>query len=161
MVYTNPQTGLTYTVARVRQSKDLRIVDNGDGRLTLTDLNTGSLWAYGSDRELLGRQKGADPGDLPGLLAHVGPHVAARQPTLQPARRPPKTMVRPTWCALPRRPHRERPDLPIRTISATASHRSMCRHEGRVRRSPLNWVDESSGRLTEPLGDAHGKVHVR
>jgi hypothetical protein len=35
MVYTNPQTGLTYTVVRVRQSKDLRIVDNGDGTLTL------------------------------------------------------------------------------------------------------------------------------
>jgi hypothetical protein len=34
MVYTNPQTGLTYTVVRVRQSKDLRIVDNGDGTLT-------------------------------------------------------------------------------------------------------------------------------
>jgi hypothetical protein len=58
LVYTNPQTGLTYTVVRVRQSKDLRIVDNGDGTLTLTGLNTGSLWAYGPDGELLGRQNG-------------------------------------------------------------------------------------------------------
>jgi hypothetical protein len=58
MVYTNPQTGLTYTVVRVRQSKDLRIVDNGDGTLTLTGLNTGSLWAYGPDGRLLGRQDG-------------------------------------------------------------------------------------------------------
>jgi hypothetical protein len=58
MVYTNPQTGLTYTVVRVRQSKDLKIVDNGDGTLTLTGLNTGSLWAYGPDGQLLGRQNG-------------------------------------------------------------------------------------------------------
>jgi hypothetical protein len=58
LVYTNPQTRLTYTVVRVRQSKDLRILDNGDGTLTLTGLNTGSLWAYGPDGELLGRQNG-------------------------------------------------------------------------------------------------------
>ena len=58
LVYTNPQTGLTYTVVRVRQSKDLRIVDNGDGTLTLTGLNTGSLFAYGPDGDLLGRQNG-------------------------------------------------------------------------------------------------------
>jgi hypothetical protein len=58
MIYTNPQTGLTYTVVRVRQSKDLKIVDNGDGTLTLTGLNTGSLWAYGPDGQLLGRQNG-------------------------------------------------------------------------------------------------------
>jgi hypothetical protein len=58
MVYTNPETGLTYTVVRVRQSKDLRIVDNGDGTLTLIGLNTGSLWAYGPDGVLLGRQNG-------------------------------------------------------------------------------------------------------
>ena len=43
---------------RVRQSKDLSIVDNGDGTLTLTGLNTGSLWAYGPDGQLLGRQNG-------------------------------------------------------------------------------------------------------
>jgi hypothetical protein len=58
LVYTNPQTGLTYTVVRVRQSKDLKIVDNGDGTLTLTGLNSGSLFAYGPDGELLGRQNG-------------------------------------------------------------------------------------------------------
>ena len=49
LIYTNPETGLTYTVVRVRQSKDLRIVDNSDGTLTLTGLNTGSLFAYGPD----------------------------------------------------------------------------------------------------------------
>jgi hypothetical protein len=27
--------------------------------------------------------------------------------------------------------------------------------------SPLSWVDERSGRLTEPLCDAHREVHVR
>ena len=58
LVYTNPQTELTYTVVRVRQTKDLRLVDNGDGTLTLTGLTTGSLWAYGPDGELLGRQNG-------------------------------------------------------------------------------------------------------
>lgn len=58
LVYTNPETGLTYTVVRVRQSKDLTIVDNHDGTLTLTGMSTGSLWAYGPDGELLGRQDG-------------------------------------------------------------------------------------------------------
>ena len=58
LIYTNPITGLTYTVVRVRQSKDLRIEDHGDGTLTLTGLNTGSLWAYGPDGELLGSQHG-------------------------------------------------------------------------------------------------------
>lgn len=58
LVHTNPQTGLTYTVVRVRQSKDLSIVDDGDGTLTLTGLNTRSLWAYGPDGQLLGRQNG-------------------------------------------------------------------------------------------------------
>jgi len=58
LVYTNPQTELTYTVVRVRQTKDLRLVDNGDGTLTLTGLNSGSLFAYGPDGELLGRQNG-------------------------------------------------------------------------------------------------------
>ena len=58
LIYTNPETGLTYTVVRVRQSKDLRIVDNSDGTLTLTGLNTGSLFAYGPDGDLLGRQNG-------------------------------------------------------------------------------------------------------
>jgi hypothetical protein len=58
LVYTNPQTGLTFTVVRVRQSKDLRITDNGDGTLTLIGLNTGSLWSYGPDGQLVGRQNG-------------------------------------------------------------------------------------------------------
>ena len=58
MIYTNPQTNLTYTVVRVRQTKDLRVADNGDGTLTITGLNTGSLWAYGPDGALLGRQNG-------------------------------------------------------------------------------------------------------
>ena len=58
LVYTNPETGLTYTVVRIRQSKDQRIVDNGDGTLTLIGLNSGSLFAYGPDGQLLGRQNG-------------------------------------------------------------------------------------------------------
>ena len=58
LTYTNPQTELTYTVVRVRQTKDLRIADNGDGTMTITGLTTGSLWAYGPDGALLGRQNG-------------------------------------------------------------------------------------------------------
>lgn len=88
LVYTNPLTGLTYTVVRVRQTKDLSITDNGDGTLTLVGLNTGGLWAYGPDGELLGRQNGlsrdtflvdtmgtADPFD--DQLTHVGDPVTA------------------------------------------------------------------------------------
>jgi len=56
--YTNPDTGLTYTVVRVRQVRDLRIVDNGDSTQTLTGLSSGSLWAYGPDGELLDVQHG-------------------------------------------------------------------------------------------------------
>jgi len=58
MTYTNPETELTYTVVRVRNSKDLRIIDNGDGTLTLIGLSSGSLWAYGPNGELMGRQNG-------------------------------------------------------------------------------------------------------
>ena len=53
LVYTNPDTGLTYTVVRVRQIKDLRLTDNGDGTLTLVGLSTGALFAYGPDGERL------------------------------------------------------------------------------------------------------------
>ena len=45
--YTNPETGLTYTVVRVHQTKDLRITDNVDGTQTLVGLNTGAMWVYG------------------------------------------------------------------------------------------------------------------
>lgn len=88
LVYTNPLTGLTYTVVRVRQTMDFRITDNGDGTLTLVGLNTGGLWAYGPDGELLGRQNGLsrdtflvdtlgteDPFD--DVLTHVGDPVTA------------------------------------------------------------------------------------
>jgi len=56
--YTNPETGLSYTVVRVRQIKDLRLVDNRDGTFTLTGLSTGTLTAYGPDGELLSRTSG-------------------------------------------------------------------------------------------------------
>jgi hypothetical protein len=58
LVYTNPITGLTLTVVRVWQTKDLSITDNGDGTLTLVGLNTGALWSYGPGGELLGVQSG-------------------------------------------------------------------------------------------------------
>ena len=53
LVYTNPETGLTYTVVRDRQMKDLRLTDNGDGTLTLVGLSTGALFTYGPDGERL------------------------------------------------------------------------------------------------------------
>jgi hypothetical protein len=37
----------------VRQTKDLRLTDNGDGTLTLVGLSTGALFAYGPDGERL------------------------------------------------------------------------------------------------------------
>jgi hypothetical protein len=58
LTYTNPTTNLTFTVVRVRQTKDLRITDNGDGTLTLVGLSTGSLWSYGPDGESFGVQHG-------------------------------------------------------------------------------------------------------
>jgi len=58
LTYTNPETGLTFTVVKVRTSKDLRIVDNGDGTLTLTAQSTGGLWTYGPDGELAGSTRG-------------------------------------------------------------------------------------------------------
>ena len=58
LVYTNPATNRTFTVVRVRQSKDQRITDNGDGTLTIVGLNTGSLWAYGPDGKLVAVQHG-------------------------------------------------------------------------------------------------------
>ena len=53
LVYTNPETGLTYTVVRVRQMNDLRLTDNGDGTLTLVGLSTGALFTYGPNGERL------------------------------------------------------------------------------------------------------------
>jgi hypothetical protein len=58
LTYTNPTTNLTFTVVRVRQTKDLRITDNGDGTLTLVGLSTGSLWSYGPDGESFGCSTG-------------------------------------------------------------------------------------------------------
>ena len=88
LVYTNPQTGLTYTVVRVRQTKDLELTDNGDGTLTLVGLNTGGLFAYGPDGERSAagpacpatpswwtRWEPADPFD--DELTHVGDPVTA------------------------------------------------------------------------------------
>ena len=92
LVYTNPETGLTYTVVRVQASRDLRVDDNGDGTLTLTGLNAGSLWAYGPDGELVGERHGrsfdtfvadtmdtADPFD--DEFSFVGSEAAGRDTT--------------------------------------------------------------------------------
>ena len=52
-VYTNPETGLTFTVVTRANSKDLHVVDNGDGTLTITGLVAGTQSVYGPDGELL------------------------------------------------------------------------------------------------------------
>jgi hypothetical protein len=57
-VYTNPDTGLTFTVVTVANSKDLHVVDNGNGTLSITGLVAGTQNVYGPDGELLFRDRG-------------------------------------------------------------------------------------------------------
>ena len=66
LVYTNPQTQLTYTVVRVRQSKDLRIVDNGDGTLDPDRAEHRLPVGLRSRRGAPGPAERPDAGDRPG-----------------------------------------------------------------------------------------------
>ncbi|PWW24875.1 hypothetical protein JD79_04066 [Geodermatophilus normandii] len=52
-VYTNPDTGGTFTVTNTFFDKDLRIVDNGDGTITVSFNTVFRQRVYGSDGELL------------------------------------------------------------------------------------------------------------
>jgi hypothetical protein len=52
-VYTNPDTGETFTTTNTFFDKDLHIVDNGDGTITITFNTVIQQRVYGSDGELL------------------------------------------------------------------------------------------------------------
>jgi hypothetical protein len=56
--YTNPMTGLSFTVVSTGQGRDLHVVDNGDGTLTITSMITGVTKVYGPDGELLFTDRG-------------------------------------------------------------------------------------------------------
>lgn len=57
-VYTNPDTGKTFTVDTVGTAKDLHVVDNGDGTLTLTNMVAGVQKVYDSNGDLLFMDRG-------------------------------------------------------------------------------------------------------
>lgn len=57
-VYTNPTTGLTFSVVVVGNFRDLHVVDNGDNTLTITNQFTGIQRVYGPDGELLFTDRG-------------------------------------------------------------------------------------------------------
>ncbi len=58
--FTNPATGLSMTNSWNYIDKDLKVVDNGDGTLTMTALATGNSQLRGPNGELLRR----DPGQI-------------------------------------------------------------------------------------------------
>jgi hypothetical protein len=47
--YTNLENGKTFTLVQATRGADQRIVDNGDGTITLTFKHTGRSFAYGPD----------------------------------------------------------------------------------------------------------------
>jgi len=59
-VFTNTDTDKTFTVRSVGMTKDLKVVDNGDGTLSFVDLLVGSEWVYGPDGALLFADHGAE-----------------------------------------------------------------------------------------------------
>ena len=56
--YTNPLTGLTFPTVSMGQQRDLHVVDNGDGTLTITAMATGLQKVYGPEGELLLTDRG-------------------------------------------------------------------------------------------------------
>jgi hypothetical protein len=58
VTYTNPYTGKTFRVVGRYLDKDLHVVDNGDGTLTITSISTVSQRVYGPDGELLFEDRG-------------------------------------------------------------------------------------------------------
>ena len=53
LIYTNPDTGLTFRVDTVGTSMDIRVVDNGDGTLTITTMFAGVQKVYAGDELVL------------------------------------------------------------------------------------------------------------
>ena len=58
VVLTNVATGNVVTTEERTVSKDLHVVDNGDGTLTITDLATGNFVIYGEDGKAIARNPG-------------------------------------------------------------------------------------------------------
>ena len=59
VVYTNLANGIAISEDGQVLQKDVRVVDNGDGTLTITILGTaGHIVAYGPDGDVIGRQAG-------------------------------------------------------------------------------------------------------
>ena len=59
-VYTNLDTGGTFTLIETINSRDAQVIDNGDGTLTIVVHETGSLHAYDTDGSFVL----ADPGQI-------------------------------------------------------------------------------------------------
>ena len=57
-VYTNPANGRSITAVTTFIEKDLRVTDNGDGTLTITNLSTGNGVVYGQDGKAIARNPG-------------------------------------------------------------------------------------------------------
>ena len=57
-VMTNVANGATVSDREITVSKDLHVVDNGDGTLTITVLATGNLTVYGEDGKAIARNPG-------------------------------------------------------------------------------------------------------
>jgi hypothetical protein len=57
-VYTNPLTGKTFTVDTIGAALDVRIVDNGDGTLTITNIFVGVQKVYDGAGNLLFMDRG-------------------------------------------------------------------------------------------------------
>ena len=55
---TNPKTGLSATIFESTTSKDLDVIDNGDGTLTIVILATGSSSVTGPDGTVIARNPG-------------------------------------------------------------------------------------------------------
>ena len=57
-VFTNPATDKSVTAVAKFIEKDLRVTDNGDGTLTITNLSTGNGVVYGEDGKAIARNPG-------------------------------------------------------------------------------------------------------
>ena len=69
-VYTNPETGGTFTVDTIGSFRDLHLVDNGDGTLTITNQFAGHQNVYDSDGNLVLTDRGLVREVV--LIAHKG-----------------------------------------------------------------------------------------
>jgi hypothetical protein len=70
VTFTNPDTGATMTTVEQSLSKDLHVIDNGNGTLTVVVLATGNYTMYGADGKAIGRNPGQFRFEL--LVDHGG-----------------------------------------------------------------------------------------